>query len=257
MSSPTLAALLAIVLLASTTQQAIGFGATVIVVALSALLLPLQVVLPAFVPVNTALSAYTALRRRGQVQVRVLLFELAPPLLPGLVLGLLTFRYSAHSGLKLAFGILVVALSSVELYRLRAPAGEPSRPLSPSLRILWVLFGGYIHGLFGSGGPLLVYVLRRRLPDKGELRATLALLWFALNLPLLANYLSLGLLRRDSLALSLLLSLPFVPAVWLGDVVHRRLSPRRFQLGVCILLLCSGLGLALHTGLGLWRATLQ
>jgi uncharacterized membrane protein YfcA len=170
----------------------------------------------------------------------------APPLLPGRSLGLLTFRYSTHSGLTLAFGVLVVALSSIELYRLRVPAGETCTPLAPLLRGLLVLFGVYIHGLFGSGGPLLVYLLRARLPDEGELRATLALLWFALNLPLLLNYLSLGLLRRESLSLWLPFALPFLPAVWLGDVLHRRLSPRRFQI-------FSGLGLAVQTGVGLWR----
>lgn len=246
-SISVIAALLLVVLLASTAQQAIGFGATVIVVALSALLVPLQVVLPAFVPVNTALSAFTALRRASQVQLRVLAFEFFPALIPGLVLGLLTFRYSAHSGLKLAFGILVSILASVELFRLRSPGAEPSAPLRPLIRVLMVLGGGYIHGVFGSGGPLLVYVLRRRLPDKGELRATLALLWCLLNLPLLANYLSLGLLGRDSLPLSLLLALPFLPAVVLGDLLHRRLAPRRFQIGVCILLLTAGLSLTVHT----------
>ncbi|HNN96351.1 MAG TPA: TSUP family transporter [Pseudomonadota bacterium] len=247
MSSSVIAALVLVVLLASTAQQAIGFGATVIVVALSALFVPLQLVLPAFVPVNTALSAFTALRRASQVRLRVLVFEFLPPLLPGLGLGLLTFRYSAHAGLKLAFGGFVSVLASVELLRLRAASAEPSAPLPRLIRGLMVFFGGYIHGVFGSGGPLLVYVLRRRLPDKGELRATLALLWCLLNLPLLVNFRSLGLLRGDSLRLSLLLALPFLPAVLLGDLLHRRLPPRRFQIWVCVLLLIAGLSLTIHT----------
>lgn len=254
MSSAVLAALLLIVLLASTTQQAIGFGATVIVVALSALLLPLSVVLPAFVPVNTALSAFTALRQLGKVRFRVLLLELFPALLPGLLLGLLTFRHSAHAGLKLAFAGLVVVLAIVELARLQAPTAEVSRPLGPLWRGLLLLFGGYIHGVFGSGGPLLVYVLRRRLADKSELRATLACLWFGLNLPLIYNYGSLGLFHRDSLLLSLLLSLPFLPAVLLGELLHRRLAPQRFARWVCVLLLLSGLGLVVQTGLALRAA---
>ena len=42
-------------------------------------------------------------------------------------------------------------------------------------------------------------------------------------------------------------ALPFLPAVVLGDLLHRRLAPRRFQIGVCILLLTAGLSLTVHT----------
>jgi uncharacterized membrane protein YfcA len=244
-------ALEAIVLLASAAQQAIGFGATVLVVALSALLVPLQVVLPAFVPVNTALSAFTALRRAREVRVRVLLVELLPAMAPGLVLGLLTFRQHAHEGLKLAFAGLVVGLASVELWRLRGPEAQDRPPLPLLPRVLLLAFGGYIHGVFGAGGPMIVYVLRRRLPDKGELRATLALVWLVLNVPIVANYASLGLIGRSSLLLSLLLALPFWPAVLLGDLIHRRLAPRRFQLWVCVLLLIAGATLAIRTALSM------
>ncbi len=256
MSLPLLVvlALQGVVLVASSAQQAIGFGATVLVVALSALMVPLQVVLPAFVPVNTLLSAFTAQRRWQEVRARVLFFELLPAMAPGLALGLLTFRYSADERIKLAFALLVVVLASVELWRLRTPDDPPKAPLRPLLKTVLLAFGGYIHGVFGAGGPMIVYVLRRRLPDKGELRATLALVWLVLNAPILVNYATLGLIDRSSTTLSLLLALPFWPAILLGDWLHKRLAPRRFQLAVCVLLLIAGLTLSIRTALPLWRA---
>ena len=250
-------ALQAIVLLAFVAQAATGFGATVLMVALSALVVPLQIVLPAFVPVNTLLSGYTSLRRAKEIRFRILFVEMVPAMAVGLALGMLTFRKQAHEGIKLAFAILVGVLALVELWRLRraSMAETVQPPLRPLLRNLLLFLGGYIHGVFGSGGPMIVYVLRRRIPDKGAMRATLALVWFTLNVPLIVNYTSLGLIGWRSITLSLLLAVPFWPAVVLGDWVHRRLDGRRFQIMICLLLLVAGIALATRTALSMLRTS--
>ncbi len=235
-------------------EAAMGFGATVVTVTFAALLVPIEVVLPAFVPINIALSIYLIARARG-VAVRVLLVELAPALAVGCGVGLIAFRYGAHEVGKLVFALFVVVLAVTELLRAPFPsyAAKAPRPLTFAARTFLLFIGGLVHGLFGSGGPMVVYVTQRRVTEKHAFRVTLAVVWLALNAALLVNYGTLGLVGRDSIELSLALGLALLPALALGEWLHRRLDARRFQLAVCLLLLLGGLALAARTSLVLLR----
>jgi uncharacterized membrane protein YfcA len=243
-----LAALSAIVLLAFVAEAAIGFGATVITVTLAVLLVPLKTILPAFVPINMLLSASILLRNRSHVRLDVLVREVAPLVVLGLGVGLWLFRSPHLTALQLSFSLFVVALSVIELSRTRS---EVVSPLGGTVKQVLLALGGLVHGLFGTGGPMIVYVLQRRGLDKAELRATLALVWLCLNTALLANEWQLGLLGAPSLRLSMLLAVPLLPAMALGELLHRRLSPRRFTLGIFSLLLIAGLALGVRTALEL------
>jgi uncharacterized protein len=243
------AALVAIVLLAFVAEAAIGFGATVITVTLAALFLPLPSVLAAFVPINMALSAWLVVRNRRQLRLDVLLHELLPAIGVGVVVGLVVFRWQRLDAFALAFALFVVVLSIVELARGQT-GSQP--PLGPSARRALLGLGGFVHGLFGTGGPMIVYVLQRRGLDKGAFRATLALVWLVLNSALVVNFVSLGLIGRASASLSATFALALLPAMWLGERLHHRLSARRFQLAIFSLLLAAGLALFVRTALRLW-----
>ena len=69
----SLLALCLIVLGAFTTEAAIGFGSTVLTVALGAHLFPIDRLLAAFVPVNVGLSAWLVLRNRHAIDGPLLL----------------------------------------------------------------------------------------------------------------------------------------------------------------------------------------
>lgn len=251
-SLSTVIALQAIVLLAFVAEAAIGFGATVITVTLAVLFLPLDVVLPAFVPVNMLLSAYLAVRHHRAIAFRLLLRSIAPAVLLGLVIGIGLFRGQSSQALLLAFAIFVVVLSAVELWRAQSRATS-TQPLSLPIRSLMLGLGGLVHGLFGTGGPMIVYALQREGLDKGAFRASLALVWLILNGALLVNFASLGLLGRGSAVLSLAIAIALVPALLLGSYLHHRLSARRFQLGIFSLLLIAGIALAARTATLLMR----
>lgn len=247
---PVLAAIQAIVLIAFVAEAAIGFGATVITVTLAVLLVPLTTILPAFVPVNMVLSAYLALRNRRQIAIGVLLRELAPAVLVGLAVGIWISRTASLEVLALVFAIFVVALSIVELVRARRMAA-PAPALHTAPRQLLLALGGFVHGLFGTGGPMIVYVLQRRGLEKGAFRASLAVVWLTLNTALMTNFWSLGLLNARSCSLSATIAIALCPALLIGEKLHHRLSPRRFTLGIFSLLLIAGLALAARTALKL------
>lgn len=249
-----LVCLQAIVFLAFTAEAAIGFGATVITVTLAVLIVPLDVILPAFVPINLVLSAYLVARYGREIAWRVILTEVAPAVLVGLLLGIVVFRTQRVDVLALAFAIFIVGLSVGELWRARS-AQPPAAPFPWLARTGLLGLGGFVHGCFGAGGPMIVYVLQRRGLDKSCFRVSLSLVWLVLNAALLVNYASLRLIGAPSLSISLWLSIALVPGLLVGELLHRRLSARRFQLGIFSLLLAAGVTLAVRTALQLLAST--
>ena len=222
--------LLAIVgLLAFTVEGTIGFGSTVVAVSLGAQLVPLEVLLPTFVPLNIVLSV-TLLRRR-RVQWRVLLVEIVPLVAVGIAGGLALSHVLASRALLVGFGGFVVALSILELSRVHLRWSAPLLAL-----------GGVVHGLFGTGGPMIVYVAKKKIADKTAFRATLAVLWIALNTILLASFAAVE--RYPSPELMLALGLAIIPGRLLGELLHRALDPKKFERVVWGVLLVAGAVLA-------------
>ena len=88
-SEPVALALLAVIgLLAFTTEGAMGFGGTVIAVSLGAQLFAIDALLPAFVPINMALSAYLLVAGWREIAWPTLARTVAPPVVIGVIAGL-------------------------------------------------------------------------------------------------------------------------------------------------------------------------
>lgn len=239
--STTLIGLTLIALVAFGTEGAIGFGGTVIAASVGAQLIPLEELLPAFVPLNLALSAYLLARGWDAIAWRMLLVDIAPPVAIGAAAGLALFHLPAKGALALGFGVFVAGLAVLQLLR---PA---DKPLPRIWQLVLIALGGVAHGLFGTGGPMIVYVTRRRLADKRAFRATLAVLWFVLNTALLVNFLSMDLYRASTMDLGIALAIAIGPGLWLGERVHRALDATKFERVVWGLLLAAGLALAVRS----------
>jgi uncharacterized membrane protein YfcA len=243
LAASTIVALAVVVLAAFAVEAALGFGATVVTVALGAFLVPIESLLPAFVPLNMVLSLYLAGRYSRDVDRRFLFARIVPWMGLGLPLGLVAAARLGSGSLRLVFGVFVVLLSAFELRRGRRDA-EP-RPDAGRLVGGAVLFAaGVVHGLFATGGPLAVYVAGRELPDKARFRATLSALWLLLNVALVGSFAAAGRLGSASLALTAMLALPLLGGILLGEVLHRRVPAALFRTLVFALLLAAGLLLA-------------
>jgi uncharacterized membrane protein YfcA len=237
--------LAAIVMLAFATEAATGFGATVITLALAVSLIPIDAVLPVIVPLNLAMSVWIVTRERAHLDRALLWRRILPLMGAGLVVGLALFEGASVASLQRAFGAFVVVVAAEGLWRLRGGAngedtGTSATPLSPPVRGAAILGAGVIHGLFASGGPLLVWALGRSSLAKRGFRATLQGVWLVLGAGLVAAYAVRGRLDAASLTASAAL-LPVVAlAVALGDFAHHRLDELRFRRVVFALLLVAG-----------------
>lgn len=235
-----LAALAGVVLTAFAVETALGFGATLIAVALGSLLLPIQTLLPSLVPLNLALSIWLASRYAREVDRAFLFRRLLPLMALGLPIGIVGFQYADPSLLKRLFGIFLVVVSATELRRMRASRGAEPAPISRALEAAMLIAGGIVHGAFATGGPMAVYVTSRAIADKGRYRATLCVLWAALNAVLLASYGLSGEIDRDSLLLSAWLVPSCAIGLAAGEVAHRRVPIAVFRASVFVALALAG-----------------
>jgi len=225
------------ILLAYTLEAMTGFGSVVIALSLGALLLPIDQLLPVLVPLNIGMTGYLAWRYRHLIDRNLLLGTVLPGMLVGTLAGYALLPWLDAALSKQLFGLLVIWFAGRELWRLFRASAAP-RPRRWQTRLI-TLAAGISHGLFASGGPLLVYALTGTDLDKTRFRATLIGVWFILNSLLTLAFLLDG---------RLLPALPQVAAyaplllvgIWLGEHLHHRISERYFRLGIYLLLLVAG-----------------
>ena len=231
------------ILLGYTVEAVAGFGGTVIALSLGALVLPIPVLLPVLVPLTLVMTGYLTLRHWKRIHWPTLLRRILPLMGVGTLAGAFLRPELSAAVLKPIYGVLIVAFASRELWRLwrlaQAAASHPSL-----LTSVLMLGAGVTHGLFASGGPLLVYALAGTELDKARLRSTLIAVWFTLNLFLTVMFLWDG---------SLVPTLPRLPAylpavilgVIMGEWLHHRIDERHFRQLVFALLAMTGVVLVL------------
>jgi uncharacterized membrane protein YfcA len=228
-----------VVAIAFGAEATTGFGATVIALALGIHLFPLGELLPVFVPLGLVVSSWLVLRGRAHVERRLLLGRILPWMGLGLGVGLFIFERASHERLRQAYGVLVVTLAVIELWRLVSESSV-SREVSPPAATAALLSAGVMHGMFSTGGPLLVWALGKSLPEKRAFRATLSCVWLVLGSALTIAYALNGRLDGGTLRATAALLPVLGVAIAAGEWAHHRLDERRFRVLVYALLLGSG-----------------
>lgn len=239
------AILILIVTLAFTTEAAIGFGATLLTLALGSLVAKVDELIYAVVPLNVALSFIMAIRSYKHIDVRALGSGILPAMAVGFPIGIVAFEKLPKQASQIGLGGLVTTLGALELFRqLRAP--KEVRPLGRAPALALLFLGGLVHGAFATGGPPVVYVCGRTLLDKKVFRGTLAALWLLLGAILLAAYARAGHLGAASFRRSALLLPGLLLGLAAGEVAHGRLPERTFRLVVFVLLIVAGVVLVVR-----------
>jgi uncharacterized protein len=241
----------AVVCVAFAVGAVLGFGSTILSVTFGAQWVPLEVLLPVLAPFNWLIGLFIVLRYRGSVKWRLLLFRVWPAALVGLPLGMLVFNQERSRWLKVAFGLFVVILAVAQLRRERQVAKQrvamPS--LAPLQRTLFLVAGGFVHGIFQTGGPLMVYVLGREISEKNEFRSTVSMLFLPLGLALMVNYAQRGLYTPKALGYMVWAGAAMVVALVVGEWLHRRIDNERFRAAVWWALAFGGSVLFLRSSL--------
>ena len=115
---------------------------------------------------------------------------------------------------------------------------NPSNPGVGSYALLGL--AGVVHGIFVSGGPLVISYLSKRISDKTSFRATISTVWIVLNSIILCDDIRSGLWDL-ALVQTLLIAIPFLlVGMFLGSILYKKMSQHVFMILTYVLLLISG-----------------
>ena len=248
--SASLAWLAAVFFVAFVVEASLGFGSALVAVSFGSLIIGVDQILPAFMPLSLALSIYVAGRYRGHIAWPLLGRRILPGMLIGLPIGLVAFSRLPAPLLRRALGAFVLVLSLLELWRFgRVQANERPRRLGAFTAFALLVLGGVAHGAFATGGPIAVYVAGREIgDDKSSFRATLSAVWLVLIVAMIASYAWMGRFTAASAHLSATLAVPLVLGLVVGEALHARLPLRTFQR--LVFAVVAVVGIALLAGMG-------
>jgi len=212
-----------------------GFGSGLISVPLLALSQPLQFAVPLVLALDFTASLVlggTNRQKANWAEIKILL----PAGMIGACVGAYFLLTLPTTPVLLALGAFTMFFGFRNIFGLQ-PVGRLSRAWA----IPAGLAGGGAGALFGTGSPPYIMYLTRRLPDKGEVRATFSWLiaidgGFRLGLFLIA-----GLLLQPQLQIAYALGLiPMALGLYIGNKVHLDMTSGGMLRVVGTLLVLSG-----------------
>lgn len=224
----------AVIFFANVIQAVTGFAGVMLALPPSMLLFGPDMAKAAVNAVNWAACAYLAWHNRAYL-VRREFFRIIGWMLAGIAAGLWLYGAVDAALLIPLYGAIIIAVALKNLLLKRS-----DRPL-PRWAPVPILFGaGVIHGMFVSGGALLVLYLAATFRDKHAFRANASAVWAVLNLFLMIADFEKGLYDAEFFTLTALAFLPLGAAVWLGNAIHSRINQSLFNHLTYGLLLLSG-----------------
>ena len=217
-----------VIFITHTLESVTGFGCTVLafpfVIALLEDLERTKIILSILVWVLAFYFVVTKFRhiQWKQFGIIVILAGLGMPA------GMLLFKNFDAVTLKKALGVFIALSATIQLYKSYVPANKV-RPLSKLNGYAFLFAGGIVHGAFAAGGPLIVLYSALKIPEKGQLRATMCMLWITLNTILIFQYLLEKKLTL-SIGYEILFLLPFLVAgIFAGEAIHNKISEIHFK----------------------------
>ena len=212
-----------------------GFGNQIVALPLLAMLVGLDAGKCALVVLGTVMYTILTIRWHERINWR----ELAVIIVlagVGLLIGMYIFERLNPRASKFVLGAFVLAVGVQGLVRPTLLEIVPE----PVAKLL-ALGGGIIHGAFTTGGPLLVIYAQRAMPEKGEFRSTLGVMWIMLNVGLMIGW-TLTHSWSPKTPILCLVGVPFLFAgLTLGEYLHNKLDGPSFRVFVNIVLIANGL----------------
>jgi len=227
-------------------ESVIGFGGTVVALPILAVLtpsLPIHTLVPVLALGNIVCCTGIVWVGRKDIVWREYLTIFVYATI-GLPIGFLAASYAPEVVLRFILGVFVVIIAFAGIIKnhRRPPEGRASD--GPLMRLYLravLVMGGIIHGIFTTGGPLLVIYAARALRTKGLFRVTLGLVWLTLNLIMVAGWLLNSQIPAQAWTLAGL-TVPFIIlAVFVGDHFHHRLPEATFRKVTYVVLCVAGL----------------
>lgn len=157
----------------------------------------------------------------------------------GMAVGVWLFQIVSLDFLLPCYGVLIMIIALKNLLI------QKQRNLPKWTLLVSLLAAGVIHGMFVSGGALLVIYAAAVLKDKNQFRATVAPVWLVLNIFLMASDYLHGYMTPEVMKITGISIVPLFLAVFLGNRLHEKINQQTFLKMTYILLIISGVSIML------------
>ena len=227
-----------VVLLTHFLEGITGFGCTVLALPFAIMLVGTRQAVPVLLVLALLLAVYIVWIDRKHIVWREF-FKIVLLVGIGLPFGIFTFGYVDERVLRWILGVFMVVVALRGLLSFVVNLNESRLPKWGHSLLL--VIGGFIHGVFSSGGPMVVIYARKALPGKSHFRATISLLWLSLNSIMLAQGVIFGRMTPEIWRI-IGVCLPFLAlGAWAGNLAHRHIKDHYFSQIVYGVLLVAGL----------------
>lgn len=222
-----------VLFLSNMMQTITGFAGTL-------LAMPFSIRLVGVEEAKTVLNIFTmlacsviAFQNRKNINAKILA-KMVGGMLIGMIVGIWLFERLPLDLLLVFYGVLVILVALKKMF-------VKKEVTLPGWAMIFVLLAaGIIHGMFLSGGALLVIYAVSVLKDKDEFRATVAPVWVILNALLIPSHFASGYYTKESVMAILISILPLVASILVGNFLYKRINQKQFLYITYILLIISG-----------------
>lgn len=222
-----------------------GFGASTVAIPLLAFAMPLGIAVPVISLLIVWNSIALIARQWSHIAWRAVL-STVPFSLLGVGLGIYLLMQVEERYLLQALGVVIILYAVYGLTLAdRVPA--PGARWRPVLAATTGMAGGSLGALFGAGvGPIYAVYMNMLKLDSAVFRVSVTCVILFQVIARVCGYAGLG-YYSGSVLVALAAAVPFMLlGSWLGDVVVRRLDPRRFGHVVSAVLVVSGAALVMR-----------
>lgn len=217
-------------------QSITGFAGTL-------LAMPFSIRLVGVVEAKTVLNIFTlmsclviSIQNRRYVNYKVLA-KMAAGMLIGMVIGIWLFEQVPLQILLTFYAVLIILIAIKKMF------WKKEITLSGWVMVMVLVAAGIIHGMFLSGGALLVIYAVYALKDKAEFRATISAVWVLLNSLLIVMSYQAANYNTATIKVILISMLPLALSVKIGNILYKKINQQQFLKVTYVLLLISGASL--------------
>lgn len=225
-----------VLFLSNTIQTITGFAGTLLAMPFSIRLVGVEEA-KAVLNIFTMLACMViAVANRSHINYRILA-KMTVGMAVGMAVGVWLFEQIPLTVLLRFYAVLVILVALKKMF-------VKKEILLPAGAMILVLFAaGIIHGMFLSGGALLVIYAVSVLKDKDEFRATVAPVWVILNALLIASHYRAGYYTKETITAVGVSVLPLALSILVGNILYKKINQQQFLKLTYILLMISGASL--------------
>ena len=220
-------------------QTLIGFAGALIALPILLLVLGLQDAI-AYISIFYFFSSVYLIAQEWKHIDRKIILKLAIATVLGVGLGIWVLAHGKPLILKKALGIFILLYVSYTIY------AKDKVFKQPKLNFIFGLAGGFFSGLFSTGGPLYVIVVKNSAVSMKSFRATMFGILGLITAIRIPTLYTAGILNAEQLLYALYIMPVFILAIYLGKKAYVKINEVLLKRGVLAMLFLSGIMLVFN-----------